>query len=130
LHVRRQETTVDVPPSVRAQLRGERFLERITSITAHGEVMMDNLSYIALEGLEAPVECALREGRTPIGHLLNQWWVRRETVDDAGELAERLWRVVGLPDAEASRCYRIDTPQGPRMLITETYRRGMLTAPR
>lgn len=41
-------------------------------------------------------------------------------------LFERLWGVVGLPDHDASHAYCIATPDGPRMLITETYRRGML----
>ena len=31
-----------------------------------------------------------------------------------------------MPDAGATRSYRIVTPEGPRMLIAETYRRGML----
>jgi hypothetical protein len=42
-------------------------------------------------------------------------------------LYQRLWGAVGgLPDAEASRTYCILTPEAPRMLIAETYRRGML----
>lgn len=126
VQVLRQLRTVDVPNVVTAQLPGTRFIERVTSLVAHGEVMMDNLSYIALHGLEPDIEEALAAGRTPIGHLLARWWVRREAVPDSGELSARLWQFSGSPDPAASRSYRIDTPQGPRMLITETYRRGML----
>ena len=52
--------------------------------------------------------------------------MRRSFLDAAPMLYERLWAVVGLPDPEASRTYCIATPEGPRMLIAETYRRGML----
>jgi chorismate-pyruvate lyase len=121
-----QRSTDAVPPIVREQLPGERFIERITFLATHGAVLMDNLSYIALHGLEEDVERDLRAGTMPIGHLLARWWVRRETVPDRnGELAARLWQTVGLPDAAATRSYRILTPEGPRMLIAETYRRGL-----
>jgi len=52
---------------MRRQLPGTRFIERITSLVAHGEVMMDNLTYIALDGLErgwAHIERATRSGGT------------------------------------------------------------------
>jgi chorismate-pyruvate lyase len=126
MRVLRQRHTGEVPAIVREQLPGERFIERITFLAAHGAVLMDNLSYIALHGLENDIERDLLGGTTPIGHLLARWWVRRETVPDLhGELAARLWQMVGLPDAAATRSYRILTPEGPRMLIAETYRRGL-----
>ncbi|HEY0857495.1 MAG TPA: chorismate pyruvate-lyase family protein [Albitalea sp.] len=125
LRVLSQHTLVDVPAIVRQQLPGERFIERITFLAAHGEVLMDNLAYIALDGLDPAIEGDLRAGTLPIGHLLARLWVRRETVADAHDLPRRLWDAVGLPDPSASRCYRIVTPDGPRMLIAETYRRGM-----
>ncbi|HMC15941.1 MAG TPA: hypothetical protein VKI18_09940, partial [Albitalea sp.] len=111
---------------VHMQLPGDQFIERITSLAAHGEVLMDNLSYIALDGLDPHTEQALQSGTMPIGHMLARMWVRRETVSAAPALSQRLWQMVGLPDSRASRAYRIVTPEGPRMLIAETYRRGML----
>jgi len=127
LRVLRQHATSDVPAIVRRQLPGERFIERITFLAAHGEVMMDNLSYIALPGLAPDIERDLLAGTMPIGHLLARLWVRREAVvDDAQGLAQHLWDAAGQPDADATRSYRIVTPEGPRMLICETYRRGML----
>jgi len=53
-------------------------------------------------------------------------WVRREPLTDTEALHQHLWRSVGVPDPAASRAYRVLTPDGPRMLIAETYRRGML----
>jgi chorismate-pyruvate lyase len=126
LHVITQRVTNDVPAVVRQQLPGEQFIERITFLAAHGEVMMDNITYIALAGLDAMLDADLREGVMPIGHLLARLWVRRERIADAEELTQRLWQAVGLPDAAATRAYRIATPESARMVIAETYRRGML----
>ena len=125
LRVLSQQTLGDVPAIVSQQLPGELFIERITFLAAHGEVLMDNLAYIALDGLDPAIEDDLRAGTLPIGHLLARLWVRREAVADVPELPQRLWDMVGLPDPSATRCYRIVTPDGPRMLIAETYRRGM-----
>jgi chorismate-pyruvate lyase len=127
LHVIEQRETSAVPAVVREQLPGERFIERITCLAAQGEVLMDNLGYIALAGLAPDVEADLRTGTMPIGHLLARLWVRRESVACAPELTQRLWDAVGLPDASATRAYRICTPESARMLIAETYRRGMLS---
>jgi chorismate-pyruvate lyase len=124
LRVLHQHSTEDVPAVVREHLPGSRFIERITFLAAHGEVLMDNLTYVTLRGLEDDVERDLRAGTIPIGHLLARWWVQRESVAPR-ELATRLWQAVGLPDAAATRCYRILTPEAPRMLIAETYRRGL-----
>ncbi len=126
LHVIQQHVTDEVPALVRQHLPGTQFIERITCLAAHGEVMMDNLTYVALHGLEPDIDADLRAGRLPIGHLLARLWVRRERVADADELMQRLWDAVGTPDAAATRAYRIDTPSSARMLIAETYRRGML----
>ncbi|CAG1018180.1 chorismate--pyruvate lyase [Burkholderiaceae bacterium] len=128
LRVLSQQAHGHVPAVVRLQLPGERFIERITFLAAHGEVLMDNLAYIALEGLDPAIETVLLAGTLPIGHLLARMWVRREAVADAQDLPQRLWDAVGLPDPSATRCYRIVTPEGPRMLIAETYRRGMRMA--
>lgn len=125
LQVLHQAPTEDVPALVREALPGTRFIERMTSLAAHGEVMMDNLTYIAVQGLDAALQRELEAGRTPIGHLLARLWVKREGVADAAVLHDRLWGAVGTPDPAAARAYRIVTPEGPRMLIAETYRRGM-----
>ncbi|WPB56394.1 chorismate--pyruvate lyase family protein [Xylophilus sp. GOD-11R] len=127
LYVPLQHLTAEVPAVVRQRLPGERFIERRVCLAAHGQVMMDNLSYIALEGLAPAVRAELEAGTTPIGHLLERLWAKRD-FDDAGmaPVRERLWNAVGQPDAEATRSYRVITPDGPLMLITETWRRGML----
>ncbi|WP_280150874.1 hypothetical protein [Piscinibacter sp. XHJ-5] len=126
LQVLHQAPTENVPLLVREALPGARFIERITSLAAHGEVMMDNLTYIALHGLDGTLQRELEAGQAPIGHLLARLWVRRESVSDAAALHHRLWGMVGTPDPASARAYRIVTPEGPRMLIAETYRRGML----
>ena len=126
LHVLHQQATSAVPPVVREHLPGDQFIERITCLAAHGQVLMDNLSYIALQGLDPAIERDLRAGSMPIGHLLARLWVRREPILTPPELTQRLWSDVGLPDHDATRSYRIVTPETPRMLICETYRRGML----
>lgn len=118
-----------VPAAVSAALPGKRFIERITCLAAHGQVMMDNLSYIALDGLAADVKRDLEAGNMPIGHLLSRLWVRRRFLDAEPTLYARLWTAVGLPDPAASRVYSIATPEGPLMLLAESYRRGMLMDP-
>ena len=87
---------------------------------------MDNLSYIALDRLDANLRRDLETGTIPIGHLLASSWTRRAALPSTPSLFERLWQYVGLPDQAASRSYRIETPQGSLMLIAETYRQGML----
>lgn len=125
-----EQRIVDVvPDEVRAVLPGQRFIERITCLAAHGQVLMDNLSYIALEGLAPDIRRDLEAGVMPIGHLLARLWVRRSFLEGSSALYAKLWDAVGLPDPEASRTYCILTPEGPRMLIAETYRRGMLSRP-
>jgi chorismate-pyruvate lyase len=124
--VLRQAVTVEVPDLVRSHLPGSHFIERITSLVAHGEVMMDNLVYIALDGLEPDIESDLRAGTMPIGHLLARWWVRRAWIASADDMNRRLWQAVGSPDPDATRCHAIVTPEGPRMVLAETFRRGML----
>ena len=133
LWVYEQRTVDTVPAEVRAVLPGSRFIERITCLAAHGQVLMDNLTYIALDGLASDLQRDLEAATLPIGHLLARLWVRRAALTTSPSappaLADRLWDVVGLPDAPASRSYSIVTPDGPLMLIAETYRRGMLMTP-
>ena len=128
MHVIEQQHVGCVPAEVRSVLPGARFIERITCLAAHGQVLMDNLSYIALDGLAPDVQRDLEEGVMPIGHLLSRMWVRRSFLDPAPALYAKLWGAVGLPDSEASRVYCISTPDGPRMVIAETFRRGVLMA--
>lgn len=125
-----QQIVERVPAEVGEWLPGSRFIERLTCLHAHGEVMMDNLSYIALDGLAPEVRRDLEDGVRPIGHLLARMWVRRAFLERTPPaLCHRLWSAVGLPDAPATRSYCIRTPEGPSMLITETFRRGMRMDP-
>lgn len=126
LHLWRQTRLEQLPAGLQAWLPGQRFLERITSLSARGEVMTDNLSYIALDGLDADLQQALEGGQVPIGHLLPRLWVRRSVLSLHELPMARLWSVVGLPDPQASRAYRLHTPNGPCMVIAETCRRGLL----
>jgi chorismate-pyruvate lyase len=128
LHVLDQRVVHSVPREVSAALPGSTFIERTTSLAIDGQVMMDNLAFIALEGLPDDVRLDLEDGKAPIGHLLARMWVRRGAID-APALLWQLWDRVGLPDPEASRAYCITTPEGPRMVIAETFRRGMLLRP-
>ena len=126
LYVIEQRIVSAVPVEVRSVLPGASFIERITCLAAHGQFLMDNFSYIALEDRAPDIRRDLEDGVMPIGHLLSRMWVRRSFLDAAAVLYARLWDAVGLPDPDASRVYCISTPDGPRMLIAETYRRGML----
>ncbi len=121
-----QASTRDVPAVVREQLGGEMWLERITSLCRDGAVMMDNLSYTRLDAVPGSFLAALEDGAAPIGHLLEPLFVRRESVPASGELRARLWDAVGAADERASRAYRIVTPEGPLMLIFESFRAAMV----
>ena len=129
LHLLHQAVDGPVPDLVRGELPGTRFIERITCLAAHGQVMTDNLVYVALDGLDAGLQRDLDQGRVPIGHLLAGAFTHRRFIAATHDLLERLWRVVGLPDAAASRAYGLATAQGLHMLIVETFRRGMLQGP-
>lgn len=130
LHLLHQSTTSGlVPEPVHSTLPGTRFIERITCLAAHGQVMTDNLVYVALDGLDAALQRDLEQGTVPIGHLVAGAFVRRRFLAPTHDLQDRLWRVVGLPDTAASRAYGLATAQGLHMLIVETFRRGMLGAP-
>jgi chorismate-pyruvate lyase len=127
LQVRHQTVTATVPACVREVLPGQRFIYRITSLAACGEIMMDNLVYVALDGLSEPLRDGLDSGAIPIGPLLESLWVRRKPLpaDVAEVLSAQLWAEVGLPDPTAARAYTIVTPAGNLFVIAETYRRGM-----
>jgi chorismate-pyruvate lyase len=121
-----QVQTDEVPPAVREQLGGERWLLRVTSLHAHGRVLMDNLSYTRLDAVPEWFLAQLHEGQAPIGHLLQRLYVQREPQAASPEIEQTLWQHVGQPDLRASRCYRIVTEQQPLMLIFETFRSGMV----
>lgn len=120
-----QQQTDRVPQAVREALGGQRFLHRVTSLHAHGQVLMDNLSYTRLDAVPDWFLAQLNEGKAPIGHLLQRLFVKREPLTHTTELEDALWQHVGQPDRRASRCYRIVTEQGPLMLIFEAFRSGM-----
>jgi chorismate-pyruvate lyase len=121
-----QERTADVPPSVREQLGGDAWLERVTSLVADGRVMMDNLSYTRLDAVPEWFLDGLKDGSAPVGHLLKHLFVRREALDVDDATKQQLWAHVGVPDDITSRSYNVVTSLGPLMLIFESFRAGML----
>ncbi|MBM3345854.1 MAG: DUF98 domain-containing protein [Betaproteobacteria bacterium] len=126
--VHRQVRTNEVPGAVRRQLGGERWLERVTSLCSDAGVLMDNLSYTRLDTVPDGFLGELDQGVAPIGHLLKRLYVRRVPAQADADVEARLWDVVGLPDATASRAYRILAPQGPFIYIFETFRGGLVRA--
>jgi chorismate-pyruvate lyase len=121
-----QHQVTSVPDAVREQLGGDAWLLRVTSLHAHGRVMMDNLSFTRLDAVPEDFLQGLRQGKAPIGHLLQTLFVQREEVPGSAEIREMLWRHAGQPDAAASRSYRIVTADKPLMLIFEAFRSGMV----
>lgn len=121
-----QHRTTEVPRTVAEQLGGVSWLERVTSLVAGGQVLMDNLSYTRLDAVPDWFLRGLDEGAAPIGHLLARLFVQRQPIESEPALEAGLWKVVGLPDARASRAYRIVTPEGPLMLIFEVFRGGLV----
>lgn len=128
VHFQRVVAAEAAPALVRAQLPGAVFIERLVTLHAQGQVMMDNLSWLAPAALPTEIQAELAQGRTPIGHLLARMWIRRRTLAAPEALWPALWSHVGLPDPQATRSYAIDVPEGgTAMVITECFRRGMLT---
>jgi chorismate-pyruvate lyase len=128
LHLLHQCTAGQVPDLVCQELPGTRFIERISCLAAQGQVMTDNLVYVALDGLDAGLQHDLDQGRVPIGHLLAGSFTHRRFLAPAPGLQDlhaRLWREVDLPDPAASRAYALATAQGLHMLVIEAFRRGM-----
>lgn len=126
LVVHHQQQIAEAPPAVRSQVGGGGWLERVTSLVSDQGVMMDNLSFTRLDAVPDWFLDALNVGTAPVGHLLAKLFVRRETLAIDAEVADHLWRRVGLPDAHASRAYRIVTETGPLMLIYEVFRGAMV----
>jgi len=127
LHEQRELAAAQAPALVRQLLPGQHFIQRRVSLEAHGQVMMDNLSWLAPQALPADIRAELAQGRSPIGHLLARMWIRRVSLPAAQALWPLLWAQTGLPDPAATRSYAIHTPEGgAAMCITECFRRGML----
>jgi len=126
LHHQRQ--TGDVPAAVRTLLGGDRWLERVTSLHAHGRVMMDNLSYTRLDAVPDWFLAGLDAGQAPVGHLLAKLFVQRERLPADAALSQALWDHVGAADERASRTYRVLTPTSPLMLIFEAWRDGTVVS--
>jgi chorismate-pyruvate lyase len=130
LHMIAQRHCTEAPEPVRAALPGERFVERFSCLASRGVVMLDSLAYIATRSLPRDLEQEIEAGTKPIGYLLERLWTRRALWPQAHEaLCARLWARVGCPDAPATRTYTVATPDGPLMVITETFRDGMLMPP-
>ena len=125
LDVLHQVVTDSVPEIVKAHLLGEHFIERQVCMSARGEVMMDNLSYIALDTIDPEMRGFLEAGESPIGHIFNRRWTRKKPIPSPDSVQMRLWQRSGVPDPSAVRSYLVETPQGIGMLITETFRYGM-----
>lgn len=125
LQVLLQQSIAAPPALVRQALPEGPWIERVSSLVAHGQVLTDNLVYIATPALEPALADGLHGGRHPIGHLLRGRFTQRRFLDDTASLLDRLWQHVGTPDPAASRAYVLSTPQGPLMVVVEAFRRGL-----
>lgn len=122
-----EQCVVDqLPFELDGELPGTRFLRRLASLHANGHVLLDSLSYTAIDVLPRSVELELVEGAKPIGHVLSHLWTRREFRDRHNALLKELWDAVGDPDPPSSRTMCIHTPRAPCMLLAETFRAGVL----
>ncbi len=130
VYLHHQHRTTEVPTEVRDLLAGEVgeiWLQRVTSLyNTSGEVLMDNLSFTRLNSVPDWFIQGLDEGQAPIGHLLDQLFVKRKAVTTSSAVQNLLWDTVGKTDALASRSYQIATSDHAFMLIFEVFR-GALT---
>ena len=125
LILHQQSQAARAPNCVQAVLGNGACLTRVSSLVAAGQVLMDNLAYIRLDGLATNLLRGLTAGTVPIGHLLAGQLLRREALHDCAALGPLLWQIVGLPDLAASRAYQIVDCHGPLMVIFETFRAGL-----
>jgi chorismate-pyruvate lyase len=125
LEVTHQQVTTEVPQAVTANLGGRRFLERQVVLHHAGEVMMDNLTFVALDRIDPDVAALLTERRSPIGYIFERKSTKKRPVAPDVAILDRLWSRCGAPDPDAARSYVLDIDDRPCMLITETYRAGM-----
>ena len=125
LDVLHQAETSDVPASVKAHLAGERFIERQVVMSFAGQVMMDNLTYIALDGLDPTVKNHLENGTSPIGYIFDIKRTRKRAVPVMDDVLTGLWSRCGEPDPSSARTYVLEIENTSSMLITEVFRAGM-----
>ncbi|MFW8593967.1 chorismate--pyruvate lyase family protein [Cribrihabitans neustonicus] len=125
LEVVHQKVTTSVPRQVRAHLPGSAFIERQVCMSHAGQVMMDNLSYVALERLDPEVRRHLEQGLSPIGYIFDVKRTRKRPVTCPEAVLTRLWQRAGVPDPAAARSYVLEIEATSSMLITEVYRAGM-----
>lgn len=126
LDVLYQEKTTHVPASVSKHLTGQNFIERQVILSHAGQVMMDNLTYISLEQLDSDVRFHLEQGQYPIGYIFDVKLTRKRAVPCPADVLDILWTRCGAPDPSAARTYVLEIENNSCMLITETYRAGML----
>lgn len=126
LEVLHQSRTQDVPDAVRDHLPGDEFIERQVCMSFAGQVMMDNLTYISLQQLDADVREHLERGVSPIGYIFDFKLTRKRPIPCPDTVLDALFARSGLPDAGAARSYVLEIENNSCMLITETYRAGML----
>lgn len=127
VHVLVQGFVDELPPPLANSLAGKRFLRRLSTLEARGHVLLDSISYTAIDALPASVARGLLEGVRPIGHVFSSLWTKRSFGSDGTQLLEELWSTVGEPHREASRSCVVLIPEGPCMLLAETIRQGIVT---
>lgn len=125
LDVVHQSVTTQVPDTVRQQLGGRRFIERQVVMSYDGAVMMDNLTFVALDRIDPEVATHLAQRQSPIGYIFEAKSTKKRPVAQDDAILDILWSRCGLPDREAARSYILDIDNTACMLITETYRAGM-----
>jgi chorismate-pyruvate lyase len=128
LRLHAQTRVETVPEVVRLKLGGTTWLKRITSLHSQSRVLMDNLTFTRLDRVPGWFLNDLEKGTAPVGHLLENLFVRRERLNPTPELEAELFDVVGLPDSDSSRAYMIISEAGSLMLVFETYRAGLARA--
>lgn len=127
LDVLYQEITEHVPAEVKAHLPGSKFIERQVAMSHKGKVMMDNLTYVALEQLDSDVRQHLEQGLAPIGYVFDIKQTRKRPLPCFDSVLDSLWARCGVPDPRSARSYVLEIENNSCMLITETYRAGMMS---
>lgn len=126
LDVLHQKVTTDVPLEVKTHLPGTEFIERQVCMSHNGKVMMDNLTYVSLEQLDSDVRRHLEQGLAPIGYVFDIKLTRKRPLPSPETVLNRLWSRCGVPDPASARSYILEIENNSCMLITETYRAGMM----
>jgi chorismate-pyruvate lyase len=129
LHEQHIVDATTIPAEVAAILGGTQWLQRLTSLhTAAGDVFMDNLSFTRLDAVPTWFLDSLNDGKTPIGCLLDQLFIKRIPTATSATTHDLLWQCVGMVDETAARSYFIATEHSPFMLIYEVFRDGVRVA--